>query len=67
MKMKFIELRRKIGTQSDVAKLLNVDISTVGKWELGKAYPRRNMLKKIAEIFCISEGEVLTAIDNSKK
>ncbi len=65
--MIFIEMRKKIGTQEDFAKILNVTQQAVNKWETGKAYPRIPMLKKIAELFQVSESEVLQAIDNSKK
>lgn len=64
--MNFSDYRKKIGNQAEVAKLLNLSQQCIAKYETGKAYPRRNTLKKIAELFGISEGEVLAAIDNSK-
>lgn len=64
--MKFTEMRKKIGTQTEVAKLLNVNQQNVAAWENGKAYPRRQMLKQIAKLFNVSEGDVLQLIDNSK-
>lgn len=64
--MKFKTLRKKIGTQEDLAYLFELSQNTISYWESGKAYPRRKTLTKIAELFGISEGEVLAAIDNSK-
>lgn len=64
--MNFKILRKKIGTQEEVAKILNLDQTSIAKYENGKSYPRRKNLKKLAELFGISEGEVLKAIDNSK-
>ena len=58
--------RLKIGTQEDLSKLLRVSQQAVAKWEKGISYPRRNVLKKMSEIFDISEGDILKAIDNSK-
>lgn len=65
--MNFKSLRKKIGTQEEVAKILNLDQTSIAKYENGKSYPRRNTLKKIAQLFEVSEGEVLEAIDNCKK
>lgn len=64
--MNFSDYRTQIGNQADLAKLLNLSQQSIAKYEKGKAYPRRKTLKKIAELFEISEGEVLAAIDNSK-
>lgn len=64
--MQFKDMRNKIGSQCEVANLLQVSQQAVATWELGKAYPRRNMLKKIAKLFNVSESEILEAIDNSK-
>ncbi len=63
--MCFIELRKKIGTQAEVANLLNVNQQTVAVWEKGKSYPRRPMLKKLSKLFGVSEMEILLSIDNS--
>lgn len=64
--MNFSDYRIQIGNQADLAKLLNLSQQCIAKYEKGKAYPRRKTLKKLAELFEISEGEVLAAIDNSK-
>lgn len=62
----FLKLRKKIGTQEKVAKLLSVSQTIIAKYEKGKAYPRRNTLRKLSDLFGVSEGEILKAIDNSK-
>lgn len=48
--MKQIQRKRlKLGmTQADLAGALGVDPSTVAKWESEKAYPRADLLPKIA-------------------
>lgn len=66
LNMTFLNLRKKIGTQEKVANLLSVSQTIIAKYEAGKAYPRRNTLRKLSELFGVSEGEILKAIDNSK-
>lgn len=50
--MKKIQRKRlKLGmTQADLAGALGVDPSTVAKWESEKAYPRADLLPKIARL-----------------
>lgn len=50
--MKQIQRKRlKLGmTQADLAGALGVDPSTVAKWESEKAYPRADLLPKIASL-----------------
>lgn len=38
-------------SQTDVAKTLRVDVSTVGHWEAGDAMPRAAKLPKLADLF----------------
>lgn len=38
-------------TQSDLASMLGVSESTVGKWLLKKAFPRMNIIEKLSVIF----------------
>lgn len=48
----FKALRKSKGlTQGQLAKELDVDTSTVGKWELGFAFPRPLTLIKLAELY----------------
>lgn len=65
--MKFEEIRKKIGTQKELAELLNIDRTTVCKWEKGISYPRRNVLRKLKELTGLEIGEIYQAIDNSKQ
>jgi len=45
-------------TQADLAKKLNKDYSTVGKWELGERTPTTLDLFKIADIFNIEARDI---------
>ncbi|MEG2274830.1 MAG: helix-turn-helix transcriptional regulator [Clostridia bacterium] len=64
---KFIELRKKIGAQVELANLVGVTQSTIASWEAGASYPRRAMLQKLSKTFGVSGDDILEAIDNSKK
>ena len=58
------ELRKESGfTQGYVANVLNVDQTTVSKWESGESLPRVETLLEIAKFYNIT----LDAIDLSKK
>ena len=46
-------------TQEDVAKQLNVDRSTVAKWEAGESMPRAQMLPKLAQLFSCTVDDLL--------
>lgn len=59
--------RKRIGTLKEVGNLIGVDAVTVNKWELGKAYPRREHLRRFSEVLGIAEGELLQLIDQSKQ
>ena len=48
----FKALRKSKGlTQGQLAKELDVDPTTVGKWELGLAFPRPKLLIKVATFY----------------
>lgn len=50
--MEIKKLRRAAGlTQADVARHMNVDQTTVCKWEANVIYPRAIMLPKLADLF----------------
>lgn len=53
-------------TQEDLAELLNVSISAVSQWEIGKTMPDIIFISNICNIFDVSADELLD-IDISKK
>ena len=56
----FRDLRKERGlTQIELANILNVDQTTVSKWELGKALPETNMLIKLSEFYDVSSDYLL--------
>ena len=57
--MNIKELRSKVKmTQLDLAQALNVDRSTVAKWESGAAYPRAEQLPAVASVLQCSIDEL---------
>lgn len=48
-------------TQTDLAKKMNKDYSTIGKWELGERNPSTLDLFKLADIFNVSERDLVNA------
>ncbi|MBR6823135.1 MAG: helix-turn-helix transcriptional regulator [Clostridia bacterium] len=48
--------------QGEVAKKLKVGQSTVATWEAGLAYPRPQMLLKLAKILGIDVADVINSI-----
>lgn len=58
--------KRKGMKQDDVAKILNIDRSTVAKWENGITYPRPPMLTKLAKTLNVTEGDIIEAITTAK-
>lgn len=57
---KFKKLRKDKGyLQSDIAKILNLGVSTVGMWELGNSHPSDEMIVRIANIFDVSTDYLL--------
>ena len=61
------ELRIKSGyTQSQIAKILNIDRSTYSYYEIGKTMPDVSSLLTLAKIFNISISELLADESNPK-
>jgi transcriptional regulator with XRE-family HTH domain len=50
-------------TKKEVAKLLSIDQSTYGKYELGKRVPDAEMLQKLADIYKTSIDYLLGRTD----
>lgn len=56
----FRNLRKERGlTQIELANILNVDQTTISKWELGKALPETNMLIRLSTFYDVSSDYLL--------
>ena len=54
------KLRRDMDiTQSELARAMGVERSTVSKWEKGVSIPRGKTLIALANFFNVTEGEIL--------
>ena len=61
-------LRRSKGlTQADLAKILNISVSSIGMYEQGRRMPDNNMLKKISSLFYISVDSMLGVLSPHKE
>lgn len=47
-------------TQSKLAEMLNIDRSTVAKWETGEAFPRADKLPALAEALKCTIDDLFT-------
>ena len=45
-------------TQADVAKKLDISISTIKNWEKGKTFPKQPMIEKLCEIYGVSYDNI---------
>lgn len=58
--MSFRSARENAGySQQDIARILGVDGTTPGKWELGKTQPRVATLVKLAALYCCTIEQLL--------
>lgn len=64
--MKISELRKKVGTQEEVAKLLCTTRSAVSMWDAGAATPRPYMMQKMARLYGVSIDELYSAFEESR-
>ncbi len=62
-KFKFYRKQKEI-SQNGLADLLGLDQTTVGKWELGKSFPRISTLKKLSEIYGCTIDELFGSDSN---
>ena len=60
LNLKELRIKRNL-LQKDIAKKLNVDRSTVTKWETGEAVPRADKLVELAKILKCSVDKLLKA------
>lgn len=49
--------------QEDIARALDIDRSTVAKWETGKSLPRAEMLVRLAKVLKCSIDELMMSED----
>lgn len=61
-RVKFLRKENKLN-QDDLAEILNIDRSTVGKWEAGKCKPTVDMLVVLADYFKVSTDFLLGLSD----
>lgn len=59
-KLKQLRAERRL-SQRNLAEMLFVDRSTVASWETGRRLPDAAMLTRIAELFCVDAGALLTS------
>ena len=61
---KFKQLRNEKNlTQVEIAKIFNIDQTTVSKWENGKAFPDTEILIKLAKFYDVSTDYLLSLSD----
>lgn len=61
------ELRKSVGwTQRELATRMNVSQQTIGSWEVGRAEPNTEALKKLAELFGVTVDYLING-DTQKK
>ena len=48
-------------SQNALADKIEIEKSTVSRWEAGKAYPKRNQLKKLIDLFPERREQILIA------
>lgn len=61
--VRFVDLRKKVGTQEEFAKAVGVDQTTVSKWETGRSKPRVGELYKIAKVCGVTVDELLKSFE----
>lgn len=61
------ELRKAAGlSQTQLAKIVNVDQTAVSKWELGKSFPDMGIAIELADYFHVSVDSLLGRPDESQ-
>lgn len=67
--MNFNQLRKSLNlTQVEVAEKMNINQTTISKWEKNKAIPSLETMKKLAETLQVDVNEILNCfIEKTKK
>ena len=60
-----IRKKRKI-TQEELAQALSVNTITLSRWENGHFEPKASMIKKLCEVLCCTESELLNGSQEDK-
>ena len=60
-----IRKKRKI-TQEELAQALSVNTITLSRWENGHFEPKASMIKKLCEVLCCKESELLNGSQEDK-
>lgn len=63
------DMRKAAGfkTQEALAEIIGVERVTVSRWESGDREPRLNFISTLADVFGVSEGDIVTAINQMRK
>lgn len=61
--LKFVDLRKRIGTQEEFAKLINSSKYCVSKWENGGNLPKTKELRGIAKVLGVTIDELIQSFE----
>ena len=65
MSLKQMRIHKKL-TQIQVAREFGVSQVTISQWENGESYPHPSRIAKLANIYSVTEGEIIAAITATK-
>lgn len=54
-------------TQKELAEILDVSQTAISNWESGVAWPRRKVMKQLADIYSLTVPEIADVLNNSQK
>ena len=64
--MKHLRLAAGYSTQEALAEAMNMDRSSVAKWESGAAYPRFETLNRLSRLLKCSVDELVVSLQKAK-
>lgn len=62
-KVRFVDLRKKVGTQEEFAKKAGTSKYCVSKWESGENLPKTKQLRRIAKVCGVTVDELLKSFE----